>query len=115
MIKSKIVLVPFPFDDLSGAKVRPAVCLTEPIGSNRHVVIAFITSALPDDPLSTDIVIKDTHSDFRKTGLRVTSVIRLHRLTTVTTRIIHRELGRLPDDIRAGTDRELLELFKLGD
>jgi mRNA interferase MazF len=28
----RVVLIPFPFDDLSGAKVRPAVCLTEPIG-----------------------------------------------------------------------------------
>lgn len=28
MIKSKVVLVPFPFDDLSTNKARPAVCLT---------------------------------------------------------------------------------------
>jgi hypothetical protein len=27
MTRSKIVLVPFPFDDLSTDKVRPAVCL----------------------------------------------------------------------------------------
>ena len=30
MTKGKVVLVPFPFDDLSSAKVRPAVCLMEP-------------------------------------------------------------------------------------
>jgi hypothetical protein len=29
-IRGAVVLVPFPCDDLSGAKVRPAVCLTEP-------------------------------------------------------------------------------------
>ena len=28
MTKGKIVLLPFPFDDLSTAKLRPAVCLT---------------------------------------------------------------------------------------
>jgi hypothetical protein len=27
MMKGKVVLVPFPFDDLSTTKVRPAVCL----------------------------------------------------------------------------------------
>ncbi len=32
MTKGKVVLVPFPFDDLSATKVRRAVCLTEPIG-----------------------------------------------------------------------------------
>lgn len=37
----KIVLVPFPFDDLSGKKVRPALCLTEKISNYNHVVIAF--------------------------------------------------------------------------
>ena len=42
MAKSKVVLVPFPFDDLSATKVRPAVCLTEPIGPHRHVILAFI-------------------------------------------------------------------------
>jgi len=31
MTKGKVVLVPFPFDDLSATKVRPAVCLTGPI------------------------------------------------------------------------------------
>ena len=30
MTKGKVVLVPFPFDDLSTSKVRPAVCLTNP-------------------------------------------------------------------------------------
>jgi ABC-type uncharacterized transport system ATPase subunit len=35
MIRGKLVLVPFLFDDLSATKVRPAVCLTEPIGPRR--------------------------------------------------------------------------------
>ena len=49
MIKGKITLVPFPFDDLSSAKVRPAVCLTEEIGPHHQVIIAFITSQVPSN------------------------------------------------------------------
>lgn len=41
--RGKVVLVPFPFDDLSATKLRPAVCLTEPIGTNRHVVVDLIS------------------------------------------------------------------------
>ena len=41
------MLVPFPFDDLSTSKVRRAVCLTNPFGPYRHVVLAFVTSRLP--------------------------------------------------------------------
>jgi mRNA interferase MazF len=39
--RGKIVLVPFPFDDLAAAKVRPALCLTDPVGAHNHVVLAF--------------------------------------------------------------------------
>ena len=42
MTKGKVVLIRFPFDDLSAGKVRPAVCLTNPMGVHRHVVLAFI-------------------------------------------------------------------------
>jgi mRNA interferase MazF len=31
-MKGKIVLIQFPFDDLSSSKVRPAYCLTNKIG-----------------------------------------------------------------------------------
>jgi mRNA interferase MazF len=38
MTKGKIVLVPFPFDVLTADKVRPALCLTDAIGSHHHVI-----------------------------------------------------------------------------
>ena len=53
-IRGRVVLVPFPFDDLSGSKVRPAVCLTEPVGSHRHVVLAFVTSQVETAPLPSE-------------------------------------------------------------
>ena len=73
MTRSKIVLVPFPFDDLSATKVRPAVCLTEPIGPHRHVVLAFITSQPPPTLLPTDILLDATRPDFAQSDPRVTS------------------------------------------
>ncbi len=54
MIKGKVVLVLFPFDDLSAAKVRPAVCLTEAVGAYRHVVLAFITNRIPANLLARE-------------------------------------------------------------
>lgn len=85
MTRGKIVLVPFPFDDLSATKVRPAVCLTNPIGPHHHVILAFITSRIPADLADTDLVLDVSQPDFASTGLRVTSALRLHRLMTVTT------------------------------
>ena len=113
MIKGKVVLLPFPFDDLSGAKVRPAVCLTEPIGPHHHVVLSFITSRIPQDLLETDLVLKAHQADFVLTGLKVTSTLRLHRLMTVTTSLIRRELGELPHSMNAEADKRLRKLFGL--
>jgi mRNA interferase MazF len=113
MIKGKVVLVPFPFDDLSSTKVRPAVCLTEPIGPHRHIVLAFISSQVPQEILKTDVQIDAGESDFCATGLRISSVLSLHRLMTVSTSFIKRELGELPSRILMEVDQRLKILFDL--
>jgi mRNA interferase MazF len=75
MTKGKVFLVPFPFDDLSAAKVRPAVCLTDPVGPHRHVILAFITSRIRADLVETDIVLDTSQPDFATTGLRLSSTL----------------------------------------
>jgi len=95
MIRGKVVLVPFPFDDFSGTKVRPGVCLTDPIGTHRHVILAFISSRVPADLLETDFILDSAQGDFAATGLRVSSTLRLHRLMTISIPFLHRELGEL--------------------
>ncbi len=113
MLRNKIVLVPFPFDDLSTAKARPAVCLTEPVGSHQHVVLAFITSKIPSDVIETDIVIDSSAPDFSVTGLRTSSTLRLHRLMTVSLSLIQRELGELPPRLQEEVTTKLRLLFGL--
>ena len=113
MIKGRIVLVPFPFDDLSASKVRPAVCLTNPIGPHSHVIVSFISSRIPSDLLETDLVLDSTQEDFTKTGLRVSSTVRLHRLITVTTALFLRELGELPSRMQDELDNRIRKLFNL--
>ena len=113
MTKGKVVLVRFPFDDLSGTKVRPAVCLTDPVGPHRHVILAFITSQTPTDLLPTDVVLQPGQPAFASTGLRVASTLRLHRLMTASTSLIQRELGTLSAAIDEEIARKLRLLFAL--
>jgi len=110
-MKFKIVLVPFPFDDLTAAKVRPAVCLTDEIKPYNHIVLAFITSSVSLHPSLTDYVIDAADTDFAMTGLKVSSTIRLHRLMTVTKSIVLRELGELSAKHQAEIEVRLRNLF----
>lgn len=112
-MKYKVVLVPFPFDDLTTTKVRPAVCLTEPIGPHRHIILAFITSRTAEQPLATDLVLESGQQDFEQTGLRVSSTLQLHRLMTVTTSLIRRELGELAPPMQVAVRKRLKKLFEL--
>ena len=113
MSKNKIVLVPFPFDDLTSTKVRPAVCLTNPIGQYSHVVLAFITSRISESPLPTDLIINSAEIDFAQTGLRVSSTLQLHRLITVSTSLLTRELGELSSAMQKEANAKLKTLFEL--
>jgi mRNA interferase MazF len=113
MMRGKVVLVPFPFDDLGATKVRPAVCLTDPIGTHHHVIMAFVSSRTPADLLETDLILNSGQADFAMTGLRVTSTLRLHRLMTVTTALVRRELGELSPRMQDEVANRLRRLFGL--
>lgn len=110
-MKNKIVLVPFPFDDLSSSKVRPAVCLTDKIQPYGHIVLAIITSKVSANPSDTDFTIDSKDIDFSLTGLKVSSTIRLHRLMTISKTIIQRQLGELSKNQQTEIRNRLRKLF----
>jgi mRNA interferase MazF len=112
MTRGKVVLVPFPFDDLTAQKARPAVCLTDPLGPHHHIVLAFITSREPSEPLASDVVLDSQDPDFGQTGLQVRSTLRVHRLVTVASSVIKRELGRLPPTMQVRVTDAVRQLFR---
>jgi mRNA interferase MazF len=113
MIKGNIILVPFPFDDFSGTKVRPAVCLTNEMGFYNHVIIAFISSQVPTTLESSDILVQSRDKDFKTTGLSVDSVIRLHRLVNIPINLIKRQLGNTSANQQSEIEEKIKALFDL--
>ena len=110
-MRYSIVLVPFPFDDLTSSKVRPAVCLTSAMGTHNHVVLAFISSVIPANLESSDLLLDPNAAGFEHTGLKVVSVLRLHRMVTVSASIIKRKLGALPTNAQTEARDRLRALF----
>ena len=109
----KIVRIDFPLQDKPGkVKNRPALCLTEPIGKYRHVIVAPITSKT-DRPVPTDVLLDQIEADFSSTGLSKTSVIQLHKLVSLGENRLLGEVGSLSAAHDEAVHTKLRELFKL--
>ena len=93
--RGSVVLVRYPFTDLTGAKVRPAVILTpdEFLVNLDDVLCLFVSSSIPSDLLTTDFVLETTHVSFSKTGLKYRSVLRTHKLVLLQKSLVLRVLG----------------------
>ena len=97
-MKRSVVLVEFPYDDLSNSKIRPAYALTNSIGEHRHVILALITSRIRNQPLATDLILDAAYPDFAISGLKKPSTLRLNHLITLRDTMIQRQLGELSSE-----------------
>jgi len=109
-MKGKIVLVPFPFTDLTAAKLRPALVIYE---GEKDVIVAFISSKIAPELSETDVLITTENPDFKKTGLKVESVIKIDKVATVLKDLIVGELGEVDNGLRETVNRNLKEIFKM--
>jgi mRNA interferase MazF len=106
LTRGDVVLARFPFTDLKGSRLRPAVVVSQgEIGQD--VVLAAISSVVRGSVAPTDCLVEKTHPEFSITGLQVTSVIRMHKLAAVERSVIVRRLGRLGPLLQAQADRLL--------
>ena len=113
MIKNSIVLVPFPFDDFSSTKVRPAICLSSGIGKYNLVIVAFISSNIRNKPEENDILITKG-SDFHKgTNLQFDSIIKLHRIVTIPRKLFKRKIGTANELLTEEINAKLKKIFEL--
>src|SRR5262245_47808343 len=91
-----IVLVPFPFTDLSRTKVRPALIVSKPVEGSPDLVVCFITSR---DTSSQPNALPLAAS--KVSGLKVPSAVRFDKIATLSRKIVQGELGRIdPRDLR---------------
>jgi mRNA interferase MazF len=89
----QIVVLPFPYSDLTGHKLRPALLLA-PAGHGDWVICQ-ITS----NPFSDPHAIQITQSSFATGGLRHTSYLRPPKLFTAHHSLIVAHAGTLKDEV----------------
>jgi mRNA interferase MazF len=91
-VKGDVVVIPFPFSDLSQTKRRPALVLALLEGDD--VILCQITSKSVTDCYA--IPVDDT--DFESGGLKQSSNVRPNRLFTADTHIILYRAGSIKKD-----------------
>ncbi len=88
-IKGEIVVLPFPFSDLTQAKRRPALVIAELKGND--VILCQITSQWVKDEYAISL----DDDDFSEGNLKQKSHIRPNRIFTADSSIILYPVGRL--------------------
>ena len=110
--RGTVVLTRFPFTDLTDASLRPALVVS-PGQIGQDVVLVGISSVVRGALAPTDYTVDTAHPEFVLTGLRVTSVLRMHKLATVEQSVIVRRLGRIGPQLQAEVDRLLRVVLEL--
>ena len=75
MEKGDIILIPFPFTDLSGNKKRPALVL---VSGDIDIIVAFISTQIKWKE-NTDVLLNPSNEN----GLKKDSLVRLSKLATI--------------------------------
>ena len=89
-VKGDVVVLPFPFSDLSAGKKRPALVIA-PIQTHQDVILCMITSQSTHDKSAIPI----SAADFKRGQLPHDSNVRPNRLFTADASIILRRAGTL--------------------
>ena len=87
-----IVLLKFPFTDGTTHKRRPALIIND--FGDGDIIVCRITSQIYKS--RNDIYI----NDWQESGLKLPSVIRVHKIATLEKNLVEKTMGRINDSIR---------------
>jgi mRNA interferase MazF len=104
-VKGDIVVLPFPFSDLSGSKRRPAVVLANLTGDD--LILSQITSKNIDDKYSVALATDDIDGG----SLAQAGNIRPNKLFTAEESLILYKVGALKPEKLKATINKVVEIF----
>jgi mRNA interferase MazF len=105
MAKGDIVLIPFPFTDLSGNKLRPALVLVE---NKFDIIVSFITTQTYNKD-AWDISLPSTTGN----GLKKNSLLKLSKIATLDRTLSIGKIGSIDEHLQKAINGNLIELLQL--
>jgi mRNA interferase MazF len=92
----EIILITFPFTNLTDSKIRPALVIIE---HKEDIIVIGIFSKIPEVLEDSWFQIEENEFWFVRTGLKKTSFIKTEKIAVIHNSIVKKKLGSLPDDI----------------
>lgn len=105
MKKGDIVLIPFPFSDLTGKKLRPALVLCS---SPQDISVCFITTQFQWKD-KFDFEINPTKGN----GLKKSSIVRISKFATLDKELVIGRLGTLEQEYIEDLNQGLIKVLQL--
>ncbi len=106
-IKGDVVVIPFPFSDLSASKRRPAIVLADVTGCD--LILSQITSKNVSDTMSVTV----EADDILNGTLTATSNVRPNKLFTADESIVLYKIGTLKTEKLKEVVAKVIEIFSM--
>jgi mRNA interferase MazF len=105
-VKGDVIVLPFPFSDLSKSQKRPALVVAKLDGDD--LILCQITSQARIDEYSIVLA----NENFKHGTLNLTSMIRTNKLFTADKSIVLYKIGSLKDDKIKEVEKAIINIFK---
>lgn len=107
--QKEIVLLPYPFSNLEGTKVRPTVIISNDSFNKRSAdcIMVPLTTVIKNEPYSVII----NQEDLTSGKLLKTSRIRIDKIFAVEKRIIIMSIGMISNSTFEKIKQEILKMF----
>ncbi|MEM3374177.1 MAG: type II toxin-antitoxin system PemK/MazF family toxin [Candidatus Woesearchaeota archaeon] len=105
-VKGDVVVLPFPFSDLSNSKKRPALVVAKL--KSDDIILCQITSQNRIDDYSIILA----NDDFKQGSLNLTSLIRANKIFTTDKSLILYKIGTLKENKIKEVEAALIKIFK---
>lgn len=96
--EGQIVLVSFPNTDFSSPKLRPALLLKKLPGDFDDWLLCLISTKFHQEIKGFDEIINESDSEFKDSGLKQKSLIRISRLAVVSENVLLGTIGTIPKE-----------------
>lgn len=114
MKRGDIVLIRYPFTDLSSDKVRPALVISSDSYMQKSKDAIFVCfSSNINNQESTDVLINQEDPEFSTTGLKKSSLVKTAKIVILEKSLAHRLLGQADPKIMQKVDNMLADVLGL--